>query len=348
MDKQVFIIYGENDFTRHQALRAIKGEIERNGPPDALTGNLTELDGSRLKAAELQNACSVIPFMAEKRLVIVHGLLGRFEASGAPSGDGGRKRPAAADIEEWRGFSEFAGHMPPSTVLVLLDGALKEASNALFLLLKPVSEPRLCPALKKGELVRTWIRGRAKDLGAPIADGAVGLLEQLVGNDLWTLDSEISKLAAYCSGKPISEDAVRLLVCRSREESMFALADAILEGQVGLAQRMLSRLLDAGESPLGVLALVNRQLRLVVRAKALPSSLPRGEAEARLGIRGWTVDKTLKMASSYSWVRLKTVYRKLVETDLSIKTGKCGGDLALVLLISELGAGQDDKRARIG
>jgi DNA polymerase III delta subunit len=46
--------------------------------------------------------------------------------------------------------------------------------------------------------------------------------------------------------------------------------------------------------------------------------------------------KTLEQAGGYSLQRLKEGYHKLLETDLSIKTGKYGGELALNILIAEL------------
>ena len=46
--------------------------------------------------------------------------------------------------------------------------------------------------------------------------------------------------------------------------------------------------------------------------------------------------KTLEHANRYPLERLKEVYHKLLEADLSIKTGKYEGELALNILIAEL------------
>ncbi|MFC1942384.1 hypothetical protein ACFLWU_04110, partial [Chloroflexota bacterium] len=42
-------------------------------------------------------------------------------------------------------------------------------------------------------------------------------------------------------------------------------------------------------------------------------------------------------ANKYSLARLKEVYHRLLEADLSIKTGKYDGELALNILIAEVG-----------
>ena len=46
--------------------------------------------------------------------------------------------------------------------------------------------------------------------------------------------------------------------------------------------------------------------------------------------------KTLEQADRYSWERLKEVYYKLLEADLSIKTGRFDGELTLNILLAEL------------
>ena len=64
------------------------------------------------------------------------------------------------------------------------------------------------------------------------------------------------------------------------------------------------------------------------------------EIQASLRIQDFALRKVLDQADRYSMTRLKEVYRKLLETDLSIKTGKYDGELALNLLIAELCTGQ--------
>jgi DNA polymerase III delta subunit len=46
--------------------------------------------------------------------------------------------------------------------------------------------------------------------------------------------------------------------------------------------------------------------------------------------------KTTEQAERYPLERIKKVYHKLLEADISIKTGKYEGELALNILIAEL------------
>ena len=77
---------------------------------------------------------------------------------------------------------------------------------------------------------------------------------------------------------------------------------------------------------------------LVVRAKELRAQgMPEAELQNRLGLTSeFALHKTLEQAGRYSWERLKDVYNKILETDLAIKTGKYGDELALDILVAEL------------
>ncbi|MFC2068855.1 hypothetical protein ACFLTP_07630, partial [Chloroflexota bacterium] len=57
----------------------------------------------------------------------------------------------------------------------------------------------------------------------------------------------------------------------------------------------------------------------------------------RLGLTSeFALNKIVEQANKYSITQLKIVYNKLLETDLSIKTGRYSGELALNILIAEL------------
>jgi DNA polymerase-3 subunit delta len=84
--------------------------------------------------------------------------------------------------------------------------------------------------------------------------------------------------------------------------------------------------------------MLDRQFRMIVRARELQNQgTPETEIQHKLGLFSeFALRKTLEQANRYSLPRLKEVYRRLLETDLSIKTGRYDGELALNLLVAEL------------
>jgi len=329
-----YILYGKDDFSLQQALEQIKNEL---GNEEMLAVNTSILDGQQLRLTQLTDACSAVPFLCPCRLVIVKGLMGRFEQK-----SGSERRPARSKaknnstLEEWAALPEYIKRMPPTTILVLVDAEIR-AGNRLLKSLTPLAEVKGFVPLNDRDL-SDWVQGRIKEAGGKISPAALKLLVGLVGADLWVMRGEIDKLLAYCSGQVISEDDVKQLTSYAREANVFALVDAILEGRRNQAQQLLHRLLRDGASPAYILAMITRQLRLIVIAKDLGRRKSKaGFTESQESISDYSLEKAARQAKAFSLERIKKAYDKLLETDVGIKTGKYEGDLALDLLVVELG-----------
>jgi len=331
-----YILYGKDDFSLQQALEGIKNEL---GSQDMLAVNTSMLDGQQLNLNQLKDACSAVPFLCSHRLVIVKGLLGRFESKAGSERRASRsKTKLDSALKEWMELPEYVRQMPPTTVLVLIDGEVR-AGNSLLKSVAPLAKVMGFAPLSDRNLGE-WIQDRVKRGGGAMSPGAVKLLVGLVGADLWTMNGEIDKLLAYCSGQVITEDSVKQVTSYAREANIFALVDAILEGRRKEAQQLLHRLIQDGASPSYILAMITRQFRLIVMAKDVGQKLPRPEIRGRLeSTSDYVLEKAARQARAYTLERIKKAYHKLLEADIAIKTGKYDGDLALDLLVVDLGQG---------
>ena len=324
----IAVFYGKDDFSAREALDALKAELDTDG---LLSDSAVRVEGPSARPDELLALCQTTPFLSASRLVIVQGLLGRFEAAGR------RRRRRTTDVElgPWEAFVEGLHGLPETTALVFLDGELRP-QNALLRALRPLADVREFKPLPQGE-VASWIRRRAERLGVSVEARAIAALAGLVGNHLWTLDSELQKLAVYADGGQITEDDVRSQVSLARDPSVFAMVDAAIEGRPRDAAALLQRLLADGEPPQRLLTMIARQYRLLLLTKELLAQRLRGpEISARLQVQGFVVQRLLKQAPAYTIERLRQAYRKLLEADLSVKRGVYDDETALQLLLLEL------------
>ncbi|MFU8795759.1 MAG: DNA polymerase III subunit delta [Dehalococcoidia bacterium] len=323
------VLYGQDAFSIARALDKIKAGL---GDGEMLATSTIRLEGRNLTLDQLKSNCGALPFLSSHRLVIVDGLLSRFDAKQ------GRARSVKAKsrggLGEWEGMGDYIKQMPPTTALILVDGEVKE-NNPLLKQISPVAEVSPFPLLR-GRQLKGWIHQRVKEEGGKIAPTAVDLLAELIGGDLWAMNGEIQKLLLYCLDRTIDEDDVKKLSTHAQEASIFALVDAVAEGRTELAHRTLHRLYNDGVEPIHILVMITRQFRLIALAKDLEHGLSRPQIQDRLGLTGYPLDKTLRQARLYDMEGVKQVYRKLLETDLAIKTGRYGDRLALELLVAEL------------
>lgn len=330
----LYIIYGKDDYRCHEALEKIKKNL---GDQEMLSVNTSFFDSRLITLSQLKDACNTIPFLSPARLIIVDGLLGQFEPQYGTGRRSNRSREKTdSRLKELQNLAEYINQMPPTTVLVLMDGELKNNNRLLKSLLQQAEVKRFA-RLGNVEL-GDWIQDKVKQGGGTIGHGAVDLLIRLIGGDLWTMTNEIDKLLAYSSGHSITEDDVKQLTSFARETSIFALTDAILEGRKKVAEQLLHQLLREGAAPPYILVMITRQLRLIVMAKAMGNRLFRPEIRNKLETTSdYTLDKALKQSKSYTLERVRRAYHKLLEADIAVKTGKYdNSELVLDLLVMEL------------
>ena len=326
----LYILYGRDDFSLNQAVGKIKAGL---GERETVATSTTNLEGQHLTLSELTNKCGAAPFLSSHRLVIVDGLLGRFEVKqGRPRS---RKGKSGNGLGEWEDLASYIEQMPETTVLMLVDGEAK-GQNPLLKKLSPMAEVRTFPLLR-GRDLQVWIQQRVREEGGDITPQGVKLLTELIGGDLWAMNGEIQKLLLYSQERPINEDDVGQLVSYFQEANIFALVDAVAEGRTELAQRILHRLYHEGTAPTHILVMITRQFRLIAQVKDLKPGLSHLQIQDRLGLKpSYPLDKTLRQAKLYDFEGVKRAYDKLLETDLAIKTGKYSDKLALELLVTEL------------
>jgi DNA polymerase-3 subunit delta len=82
----LYILAGPDDYSRTQTLEQIKKGL---GDPGMLAAATTRLDGPEVTPDGLREMCQTLPFLSDKRLVVLRGLLERFEGRPA-SADGSR------------------------------------------------------------------------------------------------------------------------------------------------------------------------------------------------------------------------------------------------------------------
>lgn len=348
-----YILHGENEFDRDEAVVELRRELA-TGDPAMVELNTTVFDGSRLTMGELRHACDAIPFMSKCRLVIVHGLLARLA-----SGRKGEEQDGAAEQDPaWkRTFRDqlvaYLPILPPTTQLIMVEPKNLSAADPVLRLAQQQKEPEEEQG-KKGEKARVyamafprpkekdlaaWIQKRVTGAGGRISSDAAGLLAELIGLDLRLLDQEIDKLLTYVGGeRPVSAEDVRALVSRAREEKVFALVDCVGRRETARALQLLHYLLEQGEHPLQILTMLARQVRILIQVSELrKQGLVPPEIAVKLGLAPWMADKFIDQAKRFDMAQLEAAYQRLVDTDWAIKTGKMEEMLALDLLVVGLG-----------
>lgn len=343
------LFHGPDDFSAREELAKLRASDEFGLNQDVFSGADADLEGIRRTG-------ETMPFLSDKRLVIVDGLPKRrrgAQADGETKGEDaapGSAKPAGkgkkakgssngSDPKAFaQGLADCAAALPETTTLVVLTDEALEAGNPLVKAAERHGRARLF-APPKGAQLEDWIARRAAGHGAKMARDAAHLLAQEVGDDLRLLAHEVDKLTTYAGqGGTVGAAEVRLLTPSSRQARVFDLTDALARRDRPKALALLHELLQAGESPLGIVALTAYQTRQLMQVKTLADrGLRAGQIAQTAGMAPFIVEKSLGVVRGFTMPQLEAAHRHLLAVDTALKNSRMTPELALDLLVVEFG-----------
>ncbi len=321
-EARLTIFHGDDDLRMDEALGELLDRWKREPNGDL---NITDLDGITTNAGEVLAAATAYPFLADRRVVVVRGMLAWITRKGA--GDTGKK---AVELLE-----NNLQNLPETTRLLFVErAALNDSHKILKLALS--NAQAWVKAFPVPEDSTDWIIRRAKqNYGVVIEPNAAAALASVTPGDPRRADNELIKLVAYLDGaRAITEADVALLTPYVSEANMFNMVDALAEGRTKTAAQLLHRLLEQGEDPFGLYGMVTRQFRLLLLTKEhFASGGGTNELGTAIGQKKFVADKLARQSRVFELDELETIYRQIGEYDFQIKTGQITIQLALDLLL---------------
>ncbi|TAK14657.1 MAG: DNA polymerase III subunit delta [Anaerolineae bacterium] len=326
----VFLVHGEDDYAAAQFVHSL---LDKMGDPGMAEMNTSRLEGN-YDLETLRSACYAMPFLAERRLVIALNAGRRF----------GR------DDERGK-FTALLDSLPLTTALVLLedkrldlDERGKEVRKPHWLIkwaegagtrafIKVVGLP-------KGPELAKWILTYAKSQGGEVERPAAARMAELFNEEPRAAAGEVDKLLAYVNfARPVGVEDVDLLAAfYGPRADFFKLIDFIAARNGRSAMGELRRLLDEQDGIALFFSLVGH-FRLLVQARSvIENGGSETSVEKELGVHPFRAKKMTAQARTLTQRDLNHIYRRLLEYDLSIKTGQMEAELALETLVTALAA----------
>jgi DNA polymerase-3 subunit delta len=319
-----YLLYGDDDMSLEIALKELRASM---GSGTEAEMNTSEYEGEEVSVPKILNDVRSFPFLSDKRLVIVKGLVAHL-----------MKNQAGKDQLET--LLEAIPNLPAHARLVLVE---RENLKSNLRVVKIAQEKGYCKQFTAPEDISDWIKKRAKEeYQSEIEMQAARALASVTGNDLRRADNELVKLVAYVDGeRPIKEEDVALLTPYVAEASVFDMVDAMAIGNGKIALSLMNQVLDADPSDPGfrLFALITRQFRLLLLAREHLDS--GGSANEKvvagvLGIHPYPAGKVATQSRRFTLPQLETIYRRVQQYDVDMKTGKVEPRLALELLVASL------------
>ena len=328
MSKQIYLWYGDNDFEIHEQLNTWLSAFEKKYTGfNILRFTAEDAKNKNKFLVELKNALQVDSLFGSNKLIIFHDFL----------------------VKEKRFDAE-------AEKLVL--SALEKISDSFFVVFiqntKPAKESTVYSKIKemikagkveskefvfpRGAELTNWINKRAKSHQAILSSDCVSLLVANVGNDLWQIDTELSKLANYKKGEQIKAEDINLLVKGKYNDDIFQLMDAISAKDKKKTLKLFQDQLNNGANELYLLSMLTRQFRIFLLIKDLLQNrpIPSDAVAKELEIHPYVAKKSMAYLKNFTFEQLRNIYKKIFEFEILMKTRSVGLEVLFDMMVAEL------------
>ena len=339
----VYVLYGPEVYVRDQAMAQLRQKLLPEGL-EQLNENLFE---GAFSVSDLIDAAETVPFMGEKRLVIVRNWILLGKQSNKKGGQDDSADDDQSDlIEDARAisaeadrFAKWLENIPDTCCLVFINTDTPNTHKKVTKALEKKAE-WVQFALLDDEKLFKWCSREVEKLGHAIQPEAVDQLAFMTGRALTAIKQELDKLCAYVGArKEITREDVEAVVTPSTECTVFQMIDCLMNGQANRAQMLLKNMLENGESRVGTIAMLTRQLRILTHIRLMRAQgQTLAEIERKLSLKHFVAVRSANQASRFSVEGLEAGYKACVDADYAFKSGRMRDAVALDRLMIQLSA----------
>ena len=305
---RLYLLYGEESYLIDSFAALVRQEAIGQ---DNAEFNLRRLDGNP-DIRELRDAMDALPFLGEHTLVeLWNADVNQF--------NGDDYRAAFADVPPW------------CTVLVRQATGIAPKGN--LGVVKQLKKDGFAEefARQSEDSLYSWIQKRFAAGGHSIGRAALDTLTFTSGRLMTGLIPEIDKLCAAVSTEEISPADVKRYAHHIPEARAFEMTNAMADGDLNRAASLMAELLQSGEEPIAVTALLGSQYRSLYAAKVF--QLRKLEKNKELfkevtGKSGYAATVSFNTAKKFSLEELRQDVRLCARTDKLLKSDQTIGEEA--------------------
>ncbi len=312
--KQVYLLYGEEDYLRSQYRDKLKKAL--TGDDDSM--NYHYFEGKDVPVGEIIDLAETLPFFADRRVILIENS-GLFKHGG-------------------ENLAEYLTAPAESVCFVFAEKEIDKRSK----LFKAVSAKGRAIEFKTQDeaVLKRWILGMLKKENKNITERDLELFLEKTGTNMENICKELEKLFCYCMDRDIITGADIEEICtRQVNNQIFDMMNAIAEKKQKKAMELYYDLLTLKEPPMRILFLLARQFNMLLQVKELKKkghdNKSIGEA---VGLPGFIAGKYVTQASRFSTKDLKKAVTDCVEAEEAVKTGRMNDVLSVELLLVKYSA----------
>ncbi|WP_432409261.1 DNA polymerase III subunit delta [Wukongibacter sp. M2B1] len=325
----VYLFFGREKYLINKGMELVKDRYFSNTNDESFNYNF--YDGINDDIDVVLNSCETLPFMGEKRIVIVKSKE-TFSGNKSAMGKEGEEK-----------LINYVPNIPDTTCLIFIAGEKIDKRKKLVKEIKSNGKVIEFDKLDKISLLK-WIqkvlKSNHKGISKTALEGLVnslGYLDRDSSSTLYDVENEVKKLCNYIADKEMIElSDIEKIMTKPLENNIFLLVDSVANKNSNLALKMFNQMLIGGEPEGRILHMIVRQFKILNRVKIMIDRGYTASAIApKISLPQYIAKKYVKQSNGFSAKDILKILNLAAESERKIKTGKIQSKLAIEMLIIE-------------
>ncbi|PIR75854.1 MAG: DNA polymerase III subunit delta [Candidatus Magasanikbacteria bacterium CG_4_9_14_0_2_um_filter_42_11] len=318
----IIFLYGKDTYRSRQYLQKMMDKFCVERDPQGL--NLVRVDCDTTKENIMQQVLAS-PFLAEKRMVVLEGLLSTKQAA--------VQEALLSRIEEKA--------IPQDIILIISESIEKPKTKVAKALFERLTKEQFVQHFEEltGSQLTGWILAEVQERGSDIERDAAHMLASTIGGDMWKLSGVLDQLVSYAIGRKITSGDVAFFVEEKIDDNIFTLVDAIVQKQTARVFKRIQDQYRAGNDAGYIFAMIVRQYRILLELRDVydrGEDIQSTQMAKALGLHPFVVKKSIPMVKRYSMNELEKIHTALLDLDKHTKTGKGSQAYLLDMFVGKL------------
>ena len=287
--------------------------------------NYIKFDGLTATFQDIMNACETMPFMGDKKFVLVYRA--NFLKDKADS----------AATKTYNELKDYLKDMPPYTVLVMYyllnDKRDTPKKNKKLMGLDKLTTIVHFEKLKRDKFQKK-VEDLFKDNGKEIGKIELRFFCERVQNNFNIIKREVDKIISYTDGREIKKSDIEKLIASSSEDDIFDLVDLISQRKIEKAIDLMNELLFKADQHMLIITSIENQFKKLYEIKVgIKAGKKVDSFVSEFRVPAFVCEKLMNLSSKFSFKQLEELIKLCIETEGRLKSSSVDKTMELEIML---------------
>lgn len=301
----------------------IKDIVKKTITDDFKQLNYVKIDGTNFEFDSVINACETLPFMSEKKIVVLY----RADFLSDNSDSKGNKM--------FENISLYIDKLSPYTLLIMyyvFDNKREKPSKKLMKL-----DKRSCIVRAdkiRGANLEQKVKKFFHDSNKEIGKVELRLFCNKLDNNMGIIENEVEKLCCYTMDREITKQDIEDMFPQKSEEDIFDMVDFLAQKKAEKAIDIMNELIYKGVKLPYILYMVERQFKLLLNISiGLEVKKDKNTLTKELKLNPYICEKLIAQSKKFTMKQIKSAVDLCLDCEIKLKSSTIDSKISMELLI---------------